>query len=456
MQGVAESGDVIKPATAKARPSVGSEKARLIAVSCHQRPIQIAALASLALLSLLPGCSSKKESEPQPLVSVQVTPVKQQSISETITTDSVLYPISQATITPKITAPVLKAYVQRGTKVHKGELLVVLENKDLAASAEENRGNYEQAQAAATIAVNNSVPEEVQKAELDTKAAKENLDAQQKIYDSRQSLFQQGAIARKDLDTAAVALVQARAQYDEAQKHLAGLQAIGHQQEIKSANAALVAAQGKYQGAQAQLQYSEIRSPIDGVVTDGPLYPGMVPQAGAPLITVMNLSQMIARAHIPQTQAALLKKGDDATLKTAGADEDIKGKVTLVSPALDPGSTTVEVWVQAPNPDGVLKAGSSASLTIVAKTVPKALVVPASAVLTDEDGKKSLMVVGSDSVAHKRDVETGIQTADAVQIVSGVKPGEQVVSTGAYGMADNTKVKIQAPQPANEKDEGGS
>jgi HlyD family secretion protein len=183
----------------------------------------------------------------------------------------------------------------------------------------------------------------------------------------------------------------------------------------------------------------------------------MVPQAGAPLITVMNLSQMIARAHVPQSQALLLKKGDEASVKVAGADEGIKGKVTLVSPALDPGSTTVEVWVQAPNPDGVLKAGSSASLTIVAKTVPNALVVPSAAVLTDEEGKKSLMVVGGDSVAHKRDVETGIQTSDAVQIVSGVKPGERVVSTGAYGMADNTKVKIEAPQPAAaEKDEGGN
>lgn len=425
---------------------------RLFRFARQCRPIHL-----LLPIILLSACSSKKEAEPQPLVSVQVAPVKQQSISQTITTDSVLYPISQATITPKISAPVLKSYVQRGSKVHKGELLVTLENKDLAAAAEENRGNYEQAQAAASIAINNSVPEEVQKAELDTKAAKENLDAQQKIYDSRKNLFQQGAIARKDLDTAAVALVQARAQYDVAQKHLAGLQAVGHQQEIKSANATLVAAQGKYQGAQAQLQYSEIRSPIDGVVTDGPLYPGMVPQAGAPLITVMNLSQMIARAHIPQSQAVLLKKGDDASVKVGGSDADIKGKVTLVSPALDPGSTTVEVWVQAPNPDGVLKAGSSASLTIVAKTVPKALVVPAAAVLTDEDGKKSLMVVGSDSIAHKRDVETGIQTADSVQIVNGVKPGEQVVSTGAYGMADNTKVKIESPQPAAaEKDEGGS
>ena len=66
-------------------------------------------------------------------------------------------------------------------------------------------------------------------------------------------------------------------------------------------------------------------------------------------------------------------------------------------------------------------------------------------------------VVGSDGIAHKRDVETGIQTADSIQIVSGVKPGEQVVSTGAYGLPDNTKVKIEAaPQPGKEGEQAKS
>lgn len=395
------------------------------------------------------------------MVSVQAAPVKQGSISQVITADAVLFPVNQATIVPKIAAPVLKAYVMRGSKVKQGQLLVTLENKDLAAAAEENRGNLEQQQATYAITTNNSVPEEVQKAQGDAKAAKENLDAQQKIYDSRKVLLDQGAIARKDFDAAAVALVQARAQNEQAQQHLAGLQSIGHQQELKSAAAQLTAAQGKYNGAQAQLQYSEIRSPIDGVVTDGPWYPGMMPQAGAPLVTVMNLSQMIAKTHIPQSQAGLLKKGDEATVKIASSDEDIKGKVLLVSPALDPGSTTVEVWVQAPNPKGILKAGASASVSMTAKTVSDALTVPAQALVTDEEGKKSVMVIGSDSVAHKREVETGIQTADAIQIVSGVKPGEQVVSTGAYGLPDNTKVKVEAaPQPGDQtagKDaQGGS
>jgi RND family efflux transporter MFP subunit len=124
-----------------------------------------------------------------------------------------------------------------------------------------------------------------------------------------------------------------------------------------------------------------------------------------------------------------------------------------VSPALDSGSTTVEVWVQAPNPEGVLKAGSSATVSMTAKTAASALVVPAQALVSDEEGKKSVMVIGSDGMAHKREVETGIQTADSVQIVSGVKPGEQVVSVGAYGLPDNTKVKVEAPAPAG-GDEG--
>jgi len=403
----------------------------------------IRAVAVLSALSLM-ACS-KPQAEPQPVVSVQAEAVKQGAISQVITADSVLSPINQATIVPKITAPVLKAHVVRGTKVHQGQLLVTLENRDLAAAAQEGRGNLELQQAQTVIATSSSVPEELQKAEGDAATAKQNLDAQQKLFDSRDALFQQGAIPRKDLDASRVALVQAQAQYEQAKKHLAGLMAVGQQNSIKAANAQLVAAEGKFRSAEAQLQYSDIRSPIDGVITDGPLYPGMMPQAGVPLITVMNLSQMIAKAHIPQNLAELLKKGDDATVAVAGADAPLKGKVILVSPALDPGSTTVEIWVQAANPEGVLRAGSSAALSMVAKTVPDALIVPAEAVLTDEEGKKSVMVIGSDGAAHKREVETGIQTKDAVQIVSGLKAGEQVVSVGAYGLPDNTKVKIEAP-----------
>ena len=421
------------------------------------RRILIVSTQTLAALSVLAlAACSKQEAEPQPLVAVQAAPVKQGSISQVVTADALLFPIDQAPIVPKVSAPVFKAFVKRGEKVHKGQLLVTLEAKDLAAAAQEKQGNLEQQREAYAIATKTSVPEELQKAQGDAQSAKEALDAAQKVYDSRKTLLDQGAIARKDFDTAAVALVQAKAQNEQAQRHLAGLQSIGHEAELKSAAAQLKATEGIAKGAEAQFGYSEIRSPIDGVVTDGPWYPGMMPQAGAPLVTVMNLSQMVAKAHIPQNQAVLLKRGDEATITVAGADEPIKGKVTLVSPALDPGSTTVEVWVQAPNKEGAMKAGASATVSMTAKTVPNALIVPTQALVTDDEGKKSVMVIGSDGMAHKRDVETGIQTPDSVQIASGVKPGEQVVSVGAYGLPDNTKVKVEAaPAPGKEGGDEG-
>ena len=132
-------------------------------------------------------------------------------------------------------------------------------------------------------------------------------------------------------------MVQARAQTELADQHLASLRAVGQQATVKSAAGQLASAQGKYQGAAAQLSYTEIRSPIDGVVTDRPSYQGETPAQGTPILTIMDVSSVIARAHIPQDQAALLKAGDPATISTAEGNES-PAKVTLVSPALDPGA----------------------------------------------------------------------------------------------------------------------
>ena len=107
-------------------------------------------------------------------------------------------------------------------------------------------------------------------------------------------------LPRKELDQSRVDITQARNQYAIAKKHLDYLMAIGKQQALKSAAGQLESAKGKYLGAQAQLSYSEIRSPIDGVVTDRPLYPGEMAAAGTPLLTVMDISSVIAKAHIPQ------------------------------------------------------------------------------------------------------------------------------------------------------------
>ena len=395
-----------------------------------------------AMISIfVTGCSKEKVEDP--VVSVTAAKVKTGTVQRIVEADAVLFPLQQAAIVPKLTAPVKQFYVKRGSKVHKGQLLAVLENQDLAAAKEENRGAFEQAEAAYVTSTAASLPEEVQKATSDTQFAKEQLDAQQKLYDGRQELFKQGALPRKDLDQAGVALTQARAQYELAKRHLDSLNAVVKQQTLKGYEGQLSSAKGKYMGAQAQYGYSEIRSPIDGVVTDRPLYPGEMPAAGSPLITVMDVSSVTARAHIPQKDAATIKVGDEATLEIPGMEKPADGKVTLVSPALDPNSTTVEVWVQAKNPHQTLKPGTSVRLSVVSDSVNDALVVPAAAILTSADGATTAMVVGADQKAHQTAIKTGIRQEDNVQIVEGLKEGQSVVVAGAYGLPDNTKITVE-------------
>ena len=404
--------------------------------------------------ALLAGCS-KKEKETEPVVAVQMAPVVKKTIERTVEADAVLFPLAQSAIVPKISAPVKKYFVNRGSRVRQGQLLAVLENRDLEAAKIDNQGAFEQAQAAYQTTTAASLPEEIQKAQLDAEAARQAAEVEKKVYDNRQMLYNQGALPRKDLEQSAVSYTQAKNQYEVANKHLQALLSIGKAQELKSAAGQLASAKGKYMGAEAQLSYSEIRSPIDGVVTDRPLYPGEMAAAGTPLITVMNISKVIARAHIPQQDAALLKVGDEASITLPGEGNEIPGKVTIVSPALDPNSTTVEVWVQASNKDRRLRPGSAVKLSIVAQTVPDTTVVPAAALLTGSDGGNSVMVVGDDGRSHQQAVEPGIRTPELIQINKGLKPGQKVVTAGAFGLPDNTKVKpMEQSTEENSKDGG--
>ena len=416
--------------------------------------LAIAGVAALASVLVTGGCSSDKGDQ-EPTVTVQVAPVEKTTIQHTISAQAILFPRQQAAIVPKISAPVKKFLVKRGSPVREGELLAVLENRDLSAAAQENKGSYDQAQAAYETTTAAGLPEEIRKAEADAQQSQQALDAQEKVFESRQVLFDQGALPRKELDQSRVDLTQARNQAAIAKKHLDTLNAIGKQLELKSAASQLESAKGKYLGAEAQLSYSEIRSPMSGVITDRPLYPGEMAAAGTPLLTVMDISSVIAKAHIPQNDAAVLKIGDKGTMTVPGIEEPIEGKVTVVSPALDPNSTTVEVWFEAKNPKHQLKPGTSVQLSLTAQTVKDALVVPANAVITTPEGATAVMIAGSDGRAHQKAVKLGIRNGDDVQILDGLTESDKVVASGAYGLPDKTKIKIEAAEaPAEGAKEG--
>jgi multidrug efflux pump subunit AcrA (membrane-fusion protein) len=389
---------------------------------------------------LLSGCKAAAPAEDAPTVTVQVGAAENEPIQLKVIADAVLYPRDQAAIVPKIVAPVKKFYVDRGSRVKAGQLLAELENQDLAGVQLKSQGGYQQAQVTYDM--------QAQKVQQDIRLAKQTLDAQQKLYDSRQALYKEGAVSAKDVEDANVALTQARNVYELAQKEA----------DLKVAQAQVNIAKGDMANAEAQVNYTKITSPIDGVVTDRPFYSGETPPAGAALITIMDLSEVVARAHISQVDATHLKAGDEANISVPGQGPALKAKVTLVSPALDPNSTTVEVWVQAANPGGRLKPGVSARVTMIGQTVPHAIVAPLAALLTDTDGVTSMIVLDTDNKPHKQKVKIGIRDGGDLQVTDGLKGGERVVTVGAFEldkMDDMTKaiIQVQAPKMPAEEEE---
>jgi multidrug efflux pump subunit AcrA (membrane-fusion protein) len=391
-------------------------------------------------LALLWGC--KKDAPPETQVTVQAEHPEQGPIAEHIVADAVLAPLAQAAIETKISAPVRKFYVQRGARVKEGQLLVTLENNDLAAAALDNKGTYMAAEAAYATETKAQVPEDTLKAESDVAQAKANLDLNLSIVKSRKQLFAEGAIPGRDLDTAQAALVQAQAAYDTAAKHLESVRSVSRAAALKAAEGQLISAEGKYKGAEALQSYSEIRSPINGVVTDRPLFAGETAATGAPLVTVMDTSSLLAKTHLAQSLAQRLKLGDEASVAVPGVAEPVSAKVTLISPALDPGSTTVEVWLKIDNKAGTLKVGTPVKVSITGRNDALAWKIPIKSILTAQDGSKSVMVVGADGAAHKKAVTLGLTDAEEVQIMSGLLPTDLVITVGAYGLDDGAKVKM--------------
>ena len=413
------------------------------------------AVGILSAALLLAGCGKAEKKaaadEAEPPTPVQVDDVTRGPIDLIVEGDAVLYPVNQANVTSKVSAPVRRVLVNRGDHVKAGQLLAELESRDLVASAEESKNLLDQAQANLQTTSGATVPEDRTKALADVQAGQQALDAARKVYESRVELQKQGALAQKLVDDAKVAMVQAQSQLETSQRHLQSVQQVTSSEQVKSAQAQVNAARAHYDSLAAQAAYADVRSPINGVVADRPVYPGDTPQPGTPIVSIVDISKVVARANIPVKDAAPVQVGRPATI--TGPDGVLPGKVTVVSPAADPNTTTVQIWVEADNPGEKMKPGATVHVSIRADLIKDTLLVPTAALLNSDEGGEKVMVVDKNSVAHERKVNVGVREGNRVQILGGVTEGEKVITSGGLGVDDKAKVTIKSEEDEDEDDD---
>jgi multidrug efflux pump subunit AcrA (membrane-fusion protein) len=407
----------------------------------------------------LRSSKSEAETEVTPTVSVKVAKAEKETIAAPVTAVGTIWPREKADVAAKISAQIKSMALLKNKVVRAGEVIAVLESRDLQAQRAEAVGALTEARANERSVVTGTIPKtnaEDQKALTDARA---KVNVARATYERRRVLYEKGGISKKDLEASQLDLTTAEDELRLEEQTIALRTHSLNPNDRALAAARTAQAQQRVATLDAQLSYATIRSPITGIVTDQFQYEGEFASAGGKLVTIADTSTVIVKAPFSDTAVAQVKTGDTATVvPTDTSAEAMHGQVTLLSRSSDPTNRTVEVWVTLGNSDGKLRANGAAQVTIAANSKNDAIVVPASAITleTSNANEGTVMVVDDQNVAHETKVTIGIRTPDKIEIVEGLKGGETVVVEGNYALSDGTKLEPHTDTENtdhNEKDE---
>lgn len=411
--------------------------------------------ALLAVVLIWRGChNAGGEEEANVVVSVQVAKAERGTIANEIATVATLAARREAVIMPKVAGQVTRIGLAKNRRVRAGDVIAVLESRDLTAQRAEAAAALQEAEAALHTTSGGNVPltnAQDTKAVRDARAA---LDNARKTLERRQTLYEQGGISKKDLEASQLAVTQAEDDLRLAESSSALHHGVTNPGDIRVAEAKAAQARGRLGTLDAQLGYTVIRAPFDGVITDQFQFEGDFATPGQKLVTIADSSTLIAKMQVGEATATTLKEGDPVqVLPDDVPGQAFTGTLSLVGRGADAQSRAVEVWAMVPNAAGRLRPNGVAKVMVAAQTTPDAVIVPSPAVTLDATTANSgtVMVVDGKSVAHEVKVTTGIRSGGRTQILSGLRGGETVVIEGNYGLPDGTKVALPGAAPAAEK-----
>ena len=197
----------------------------------------------------------------------------------------------------------------------------------------------------------------------------------------------------------------------------------------------------RWERALLSLDYARVRAPVSGVISKRSVKLGDRIGASTKLYEMVNLSRLIAYVHVPGQGMHNLALGQPALVTTDFLPgTQFQGKILRISPVVDPGSGTFKVTLELKSKNRLLRPGMFVNAHIVTATHPRAVLVPKRAVVYD-DGMPHVFVV-SDSTVNKVRFEMGFDDTEFVEVVAGVKKGDQIVVVGQNGLKDKAKVRI--------------
>jgi membrane fusion protein, multidrug efflux system len=265
--------------------------------------------------------------------------------------------------------------------------------------------------------------------------------------------FDDGAFVRRGQVVAVLAqgqesaqLAEAQARAREAQQQLARIQTLkargfATQARLDEQNAAAAAARAQAAEARASMGDRVITAPFSGYASLRNISVGAVVNAGTEIASISDISTIKLDFPVPETALAAIRPGLTIEAKSAAfPDQPFRGQIATVDPVIDPNTRAVTVRARLPNGDGRLKPGML--LTVLIETAPRlGLSVPELAVVGEGDAR-FVYTIDPKGTAKRTPVRTGLRSGGRVEILEGLKPGQQVVTEGVVKLSDGMKVRL--------------
>lgn len=390
------------------------------------------ALIGLGLLLLLSaacsGSADAGKSKSDDAVAVNVVAVQAVDIPREVEAVGTLGAQDETVVSAEVEARVSKLEADMGDHVAAGAPLVVLDGEKLRYRVEEQRAAL--AQARARLGADGGrlpAPEETPQV---LSAAARRREAEQRLTRARQ-LAERKLVSAEELERADTQLQTARAAHDAA---LA---------EARNLLAEIEARQATLKGADRELQDTVIRAPFAGVVAERLVSPGQFVRVQTPVMRVVRMHPLRLAAEIPERFAPAIRVGHGVTLRVdAYPDRPVEGRITRMSPDVNPRSRAFAIEGEVPNPDGSLKPGTFARVRIVTDRVDRTIAIPAAAVQTRYG--RSVVFVVRDGKLAAAEVEVGDRLGPRVEIVKGVTAGSTIVADNVEGLSDGMSVSPRA------------
>jgi len=386
-----------------------------------------------AIASLCGGCGRSTTPSSVTAANTQASPAATQSADKAIETEIVTAaPIAGAVAaTGKILVPedrtaiigpvnegrIVKLYAGQGSRVRKGQKLAELESADI----DQAEADYLKALADAENAKRSAVAE---------------IKLAQQTYDRTKTLYEKTVLPGKNLQSAEHDLEVAKATAENnAASTKATLTAARRHLLILGLKDSAIDALSTKPGLAATF---ELNAPIDGIVIERNATIGATVGTDASVFKIIDISRVWIDANVFEKDLPRVRVGQPVKLTvTSFPGSTFSGKVIFINSVVDPDSRTVKVRTEVPNPDGRLKPDMFANVEIITDVNNAAISVPQSAVL--DDGGKSIVFVAEGKGYKQRQVQLGIKSGDRVEIIDGLKAGDQVVVKGNYLLLQQSK-----------------